>query len=363
MQWLLLLPLVPYLYLLLKIYSGLQKIKKFDPGNISDQIFVSVIVSCRNEEENLPSLLADISEQDYDPDRFELIIVDDNSVDSTFRIASGYGRIRNLKVIKNSSSGKKSAIRSAMIASVGDLIVATDADCRLKRNWLKTISAFRSVYGPDLIIGPVMLKGGKGFLHSFQALEFLSLQGITAGTASAGNPVMCNGANLSFTRDTYDKHSGDLHFEKVSGDDIFLLHDAKKDKGKKILWLESEDVIVTTSTSSSWSHFFRQRGRWISKTGAYSDKFTVILVIVTTTAILIQPFLLFAGFFNPIFFLVLSAAFILKSIPDFLILRNTAARYGEGKLMRWFIPSQIFYTYYVLRIIPEAIFRGNRWDN
>ena len=44
---------------------------------------------------------------------------------------------------------------------------------------------------------------------------------------------MCNGANLSFTREAYTDTFDNLHEEIASGDDIFLLHSLKKDKIQK----------------------------------------------------------------------------------------------------------------------------------
>jgi cellulose synthase/poly-beta-1,6-N-acetylglucosamine synthase-like glycosyltransferase len=360
MQWLVLILLVPYLFLLLKIYAGLKKIKKFYP-RLSPEIFISVVAACRNEEENIPSLLSDLAAQDYNPDKFELIIIDDNSSDSTFNIASGYGGIRNLKVIKNSGVGKKSAIKTGIEICTGELVVTTDADCRPGREWLKTIVSYYSENKPEMIIGPVAVKGSRGFFQRFQELEFLSLQGVTAGTAANGDPVMCNGANLAFTREAYKNHSLYLHEKKVSGDDIFLLHRLKKNKNNKIVWLESNDALVTTCTSGTWSSFLKQRARWVYKAGSYSDSSTIFLSIVTFVTILILPLLLIAGIFDPVFFFVFFSAFILKSIPDYLILRNTTSRYGRKRLMRWFVPSQFFYSYYIICVVLRAGYNRNRW--
>lgn len=360
MQWIVLILLIPYLFLLLKTYAGLKKIKPFYPQSLPD-VSVSVLVACRNEEENIPSLLSDLAAQDYNSDKFEVIIIDDNSSDSTFNIASGDGSIRNLKVIKNSGVGKKSAIKTGIDLCTGELVITTDADCSPGRNWIKTIVSYYSENKPDMIIGPVAIKGSRGFFQRFQELEFMSLQGVTAGTAAIGNPVMCNGANLAFKRESYKNHSLDLHEEKVSGDDIFLLHSLKENKSSKIMWLESTDALVTTCASETWSSFLNQRVRWISKAGSYSDSFTILLAIVTFVTIMILPVFLVAGIFDPVFFLVFLIAFILKSIPDYLILRNTTSRYGRKKLMRWFIPSQFFYPYYVFRVALRAAYRGNRW--
>ena len=41
--------------------------------------------------------MSDIAGQDYPAELFEVIVVDDNSSDSTFEIASGFTEIKNLK--------------------------------------------------------------------------------------------------------------------------------------------------------------------------------------------------------------------------------------------------------------------------
>jgi poly-beta-1,6-N-acetyl-D-glucosamine synthase len=354
MQWLILIILVPYLFLLLRIFLNLIKISPYQPRNNSE-IFVSVIVACRDEEKNLPFLLSDISCQNYRSDKFELIIVDDNSLDSTFNVASGYSRIKNLKVLRNAGIGKKTSIKTGVRASAGKLIVTTDADCRMGKNWLRTIVSFYHENNSEMIICPVRLDEGNSFFHSFQELEFLSLQGITAGTAYSGDPVMCNGANLVFLKEVYLKYSGNLHKELVSGDDIFLLHNVKRDHGNKIKWLESNEAMVTTGASKTLHSFISQRARWISKAGSYSDSYTQTLAIVTFVTILVQLFLLICGLFSPGFLWVFTAFFALKSIPDFLIINNTAARYKKASLLKWFAISQLVYPVYVLVITINSL--------
>ncbi len=361
MQWLVLILLIPYIYILLRIYAGLLKVKPHSTG-FTPEIYVSVIIACRNEETNLPLLLSDIALQDFSQDFFELVIVDDNSTDHTFDIASGCSNIKNIKILKNPESGKKKAIKTGVEASTGELVITTDADCRAGKGWLRNIVSFYAEHKPDMIIGPVCLKGTGGFFQQFQELEFLSLQGITTGTAMTGHPVMCNGANLAFKRKSYQTRTGSLHFGKVSGDDIFLLHSLKKNNPGKIMWLESAASLIITGTCESVGSFYRQRARWISKAGTYRDRDTIVLAIVTFVTIMLQPLLLIAGIFDPSYLPVLLTAVVLKSVPDYLILRNTTTRYGNGKLMKLFIPSQILYTCYILSLLPNVVFPGNRWD-
>jgi poly-beta-1,6-N-acetyl-D-glucosamine synthase len=360
MQWLFLIILIPYIYLLVRIYFSLLKIKPYHPVK-NPEIFVSVIVACRDEEKKLPFLLSDISGQTFRTDLFELIIIDDNSSDSTFKVAAGFNNIKNLKVLKTTGRGKKTAIKTGVEASAGKLIITADADCRFGKEWLKTIASFHNENNPEMIICPVKLESGRGFFHRFQELEFLSLQGITAGTASAADPVMCNGANLAFLKETYLKYADNLHHELASGDDVFLLHNIKREPGNKIMWIESEEAIVTTSASDTLCPFIRQRARWISKAGSYSDRFTQILAIVTFVTISVQLLLLTCGLFLPGLLWVFAVFFVLKSIPDILILSNSARRYGKTNLMKWFVLSQLIYPVYVLTtVFYSLIHRSGR---
>jgi biofilm PGA synthesis N-glycosyltransferase PgaC len=359
MEWILLIFIIPYVFILTNISL---KLKKIQPYNHSDNPgeFISVIVPCRNAAEHLPGLIKCIGNQNYDSDLFELIIIDDNSDDPSYIPGSGYTSLKNLRVLKNEGRGKKKAIMTGVSASVGSYIITTDADCLPGEKWLSTIAASIQDSRPDMLICPVMLESKPGFFNIFQELEFLGLQGITAGTAVAGYPVMCNGANLVFKKKAYLANVNNLHPEIPSGDDIFLLHSLKKNNNIK--WLESEEAVMITASSVTLEDYINQRNRWISKAGAYSDRDTIILGLVTFIAVLTQLVTLLAGMFRPEFLLVFAAAVLLKSFPDYLILGNTCKRYGKTQLMKWFLPCQLIYPFYVAAVVVRSVFPGSDWN-
>lgn len=356
MEWLLPIFVIPYIYLLLNIFLKIKKILPYTASSESGE-FISVVIPCHNEEKYLPRLLKCIEDQDQNIDLFEVIIVDDNSTDSTYALASVYKGIRNLRILKNNGSGKKQAIMEGVSSSRGSFIITTDADCMPGNKWISTIAAFVQEHKSDIVICPVMLESKPGFLNRFQELEFLSLQGVTAGAASSGRPVMCNGANLAFRRDTYLLNAKSLHNEIPSGDDVFLLHGIKKHPGAKISWLESGEAIMETSLSETLKEYFNQRSRWISKVRSYEDRDTIILGLVTFCAVVIQLFTLIAGIFSTVFLAVFAIIFLIKSLPDFLILRNTTRRYGKAYLMKWFFLCQLMYPFYVATVIVSSVLR------
>jgi cellulose synthase/poly-beta-1,6-N-acetylglucosamine synthase-like glycosyltransferase len=350
MYWLPAILILPYFVVLLILYRSLRKLKIFDvlkdPG-----IFVSVVIACRNEQKKLPGLLKCIATQSYPGNLFEVIIVNDNSEDKTYEIAAEFKGISNILSINNRDEGKKQALRTGINAARGKLIITTDADCTMEKDWIRTIAAFYEMNNDDFIICPVQIESVAGFFKKLEEFEFLSLQGITAGSALYKNPTMCNGANLAFTKEAYLNHSDNLYDEINSGDDIFLLHSLKEENRSKISWLESPDAMVTTKSSSSLSSFLKQRSRWISKGRAYKDWYTIVLGIVTFVGVILQITYLLFSLIYPALIWIFLAVVVLKSIPDFLILMDTSGRYSRRKLMGWFLPAQLIYPFYVLSVV------------
>lgn len=357
MYWIVVILALPYLFILISVWKHLKKIKQHESGN-NQSLFISIIVPCKNEQFHLPYLLNDLALQEYPTESFEVVVVDDNSNDDTFNIASRFNGIRNFSVIKNSGTGKKSAILTGVKHSEGQVIITTDADCSLKQKWLRSICSNFLQNDPDLLISPVCLEKKPGFFDRFQELEFLGLQGITAGSAMLGKPVMCNGANLAFKKETYLRHTDFMHNEILSGDDIFFLHSLKKEKGSKIMWNGSPDAIVKASSAGSPGEYFKQRKRWLSKGKAYSDRDTIILAIVTFFTNLLIIGVAAASLADRNFLMILVAVFMLKAIPDFLILSNTSKRYGRMPLLKWFLPSEAVYPFYMLGVAIVSLFPG-----
>jgi hypothetical protein len=48
--------------------------------------------------------------------------------------------------------------------------------------------------------------------------------------------------------------------------------------------------------------------------------------------------------------MVFTAAMLIKSVPDLMVLHNTTVRYKRKNLMKWFLPAQLAYPFYVLAI-------------
>lgn len=98
---------------------------------------VTILIAARNEEERIHLTIEDILSQDYPKHLTEIIIVDDHSTDRTSEIIKGYApqgvKLLTLNEDKPLNSYKKKALSEAINLSTGELMVATDADCRMEK--------------------------------------------------------------------------------------------------------------------------------------------------------------------------------------------------------------------------------------
>jgi glycosyltransferase involved in cell wall biosynthesis len=109
--------------------------------NTGESPFISVLIPARNEEKTIGLLLGDLLVQDYE--RFEIIVYDDNSDDSTGPVIKRYmSNDSRIKIIKGSALppgwiGKTHACYQLSLMASGDYLLYLDADVRVKPSLLR----------------------------------------------------------------------------------------------------------------------------------------------------------------------------------------------------------------------------------
>ncbi|MCF8339259.1 MAG: glycosyltransferase, partial [Bacteroidales bacterium] len=228
--------------------------------------------------------------------------------------------------------------------STADLIITTDADCRVGKNWISAIVQHYESTEAKMISGPVRLTSLTNFFSKLQALEFLSLVGSGAGSVAKGKPLMANGANLAFSKKAFEKVGGYQGNEmQASGDDVFLMLKMNEFfKENSVSFLKDEKAIVDTSPKSNWKEFISQRIRWASKAKAYKNFFSIFsswVVFVFCIAIIIATIGLVFGEFNPGMVIFMWAV---KLVVDFIFLWKLTRFMKQNDLMWYYFPAQLF---------------------
>ncbi len=330
-----------------------------EPESVPDP-WLSVVVACRNEALQLPSLLLALQNQSIR--NFELILVNDNSSDDTSVVMElAKSSFNNITIVDCKGNGKKQALKAGIQVASGELIVTIDADCRPHPEWISTICSFMHRHPTDLLIGPVNTHTPNSFREKLQQLEFVTLVASGAGAAGAGLPIMCNGANLAFTKNAWFESQTDLHEEQISGDDVFLLLSIKKRKGT-IRFLKSEKAMVTTAVAPDLKSFVRQRMRWTSKAPAYTD-FHLILTALSVFGIsVVQLALLFLSFLSVQYFIGFLTVFCIKLLIDFIFCMKIKDFFSLQLSPQLLLSLSFLYPFYITTVVVlTATSRKKKW--
>jgi poly-beta-1,6-N-acetyl-D-glucosamine synthase len=349
-----------YSVVIILFYLGWKKI----PVHISVKASVelSVVIAARNEGDNIAFLLSDIVVQDYPKEKFEVIVVDDGSEDQTINEALHFQDKLPLRVIRKQHEGKKAAINKGVGEAKHELIVTTDADCRVPVGWLTTIASYYEKEKPAMIIAPVKKNGNDGFFDSFQTLDLYSMVASGAGASWWKNPILCNGANLTFQKSEFLSLNDPSNKKTPSGDDVFLMLNLKAKK-KKILFLKSPEATVTTMPQLSWKDFFRQRFRWTSKSRFYRDKDIIAVAVVLLMTNLLMVLAFAGAIICPCFALIGAGMFLIKMIVDFPLVWSYCRFTEQKRLMKWYVPVQLIYPIYISFVGITGQFVSVSWKN
>jgi cellulose synthase/poly-beta-1,6-N-acetylglucosamine synthase-like glycosyltransferase len=312
-----------YAGFMLYFLSGLIRLRKTPIKKSMHKPIVSVIVAVRNEEENIRNLLADLSHQTYPQKKSQFIIADDRSTDKTWSIINDYiKKYHNFSGIKITNSlktmtPKKHALTKAIEKSTGEIIISTDADCRVPNTWVENIvETFKDDTG--IVVGYSKIDTeSKRFFDHYQSIDFLALMSANAGTLGWGNAWTGSGQNIAYRRSAFDKINGfNPVAKRISGDDFYLVQAISKIA--KVIYNTNPNGFVETKPSENVREFISQRIRWASNTRNLLNidlLFLLFLFINLFTNIILLSALLLTNYWQ-----FLPMLFSIKFLFDSLVL-------------------------------------------
>ncbi|MFD0795188.1 glycosyltransferase [Mucilaginibacter litoreus] len=344
-----------YLLVVAYLIKGWAALKRVNITAAALNTKVTILIAARNEEERIHLTIEDILAQDYPKQLTEIIIVDDHSTDNTASIIRSYAdrgiKLLQLNEDKPLNSYKKKAIAEAISLSNGELMVCTDADCRMGTKWLSSIVGFYESRNLVMISSPVTYFEERTLFERLQTLEFSYLIGIGAAFIGNGRASTCNGANFAYRKDVFYEVGGFKGIDDLaSGDDELLLQKVAAVYPNKIGFFKNRDAIVYTHAKHTLQEFLQQRRRWASKSTRYKDKKVVALAVciwLFNLSLLANGFL---SFFSLSIFKVFIIQFLLKYLIELTFLLPITSFLKRANLVMLLIilsPVHIIYFVYV----------------
>lgn len=344
-----------YISVVITFIRGWRKLVSYTPAASKNTTMVSIIIAARNEEANIGKTIHDLLAQDYDPELTEIIFIDDHSSDATGDIVRSFSsagvKLITLNEKQALNSYKKKAIQTAIGTAKGNLIITTDADCRMGPHWLKTIVSYYEEKRYKMISSPVAYFEEQSFFERAQSLEFLYLIGLGASTIGNQKPSTCNGANLAYEKAAFYEVGGFTGIDDLaSGDDELLLHKMAAHYNGNIGFLKNEAAIVYTHAKPTLAEFIQQRKRWASKSTRYKNKSIIVLGVFIWLFNLSIVFNFFAGFFNPHFFMLALLQLSAKIAIEFLFL-SAVTKFAKRTSLLVLLPVlNVLHIIYILYI-------------
>ena len=248
--------------------------------------------------------------------------------------------------MRSPGHSKKQAITFGISQTGAELIITTDADTTRGKNWITSLVDEYSGSGSFFICGPLKVVSEGSLFGQLQTAETIGLGVMSAASIQAGKPMMCNGANLAFSKKVFEEVNGYEGSKSMSGDDTQLLLKVFEKYPDKISWLKNKKSIVETHAQSKAGDAFKQRRRWASKIPRTLSLFTILMAFLAwfVHALLLMQIVIVmsgGGFF------VLILALLMKTIPEIILLLLAGKFYNEKISPALIIFSQPFYILYI----------------
>lgn len=213
--------------------------------------FVSVIVPVFNDQSGIDRCVNALTAQNYPQDRYEIIVVDNNSKPAIRLMDQAGCRIQLLFC---GTAGSYAARNEGIECSRGEILAFTDADCLPIREWIQNGVVALSESGRDWIIGGAVLLAAP---ESGSAAELYQYVSGFPQRANVNERNFAATANLFTYRALFDR-VGLFNTQLLSGGDLeWCLRAAEQ--GIAVVY--SEQAAVVTSPRSNLSAAIRQARR------------------------------------------------------------------------------------------------------
>jgi glycosyltransferase involved in cell wall biosynthesis len=139
---------------------------------------ISIVIPAYNEEACIPALIEKIKETmsplNYE---YELIIVDDGSIDNSFHIIKDYAQkykfVKGIKLSRN--MGHQAALDCGLKHATGDAIISMDADLQHPPHMVPEMIRLWEKEGYEIITTKKLENRGSGMLYKLWAKIFYSI--------------------------------------------------------------------------------------------------------------------------------------------------------------------------------------------
>jgi len=229
---------------------------------MSKDFFYSIIIPTYNRADELLKLLPSLDNQDFPKEKYEIIISDDGSQDSTKEVIIDFQNKMSVKIIymphENIGPGKSRNI--GMEHSNGDYMIFIDSDTIIPKEWLREIDNALQNNKIDAFGGPD--KSSDDFPDKVKAIDysmtsFIGTGGMRGKKGKSLAKYFPRSFNMGISREVYEKIGG--MSELRHGQDIEYSNRIHR-AGFNVQFIP--DAFVYHLRRTNFTKFFKQVFNW-----------------------------------------------------------------------------------------------------
>lgn len=220
----------------------------------SDNPTFSIIIPTYERPAQLEKCLESVTHLDYLKDSFEVIVVDDGSINPPVKIIGTYKDRLNITLFTQINAGPAGARNTGAKKANGKYLAFTDDDCEPDPDWL---NAFEKEFNrdPDIFLGGHTINSLPDNPYSTSSQELINYL-YSYYNKDRSNATFFTSNNIAVRADL---------FKKIGGFDVTTIRDTAEDreicdrwvyKGNKMTY--TTDAIVYHSHAMSFKQFWSQ---------------------------------------------------------------------------------------------------------
>jgi len=359
-----------FIYLLYILWIAEPLFLKRKISAKKDNPNISVIISARNESDNVNSLIKSLKKQTYPNNKFEVIIANDRSTDDTLnKLKELKQDFKNLKIInieetKINWSPKKWALNQCINKAQGDIIIQTDADCLHKKTWIESIEKYFYNENVGFVAGPSYIGFKNNFVNQLLKLESIAQESFSYANSKRQLFLSCTARNIAYRKKVFNEVGGYDDISHInSGDDDLMLHKIATQTKWEIKYISDSNAIVKSDIPKTIKSLYLQRLRYASKGLLYYNLSTPNEVKI------ILPFLYFVNLMcgisiiqfistQMIFWLI---PLIIKSIAEIILISKYMSKIQINFKLLYFLVLMVVHPFYIIIFGGLAPFLKVQW--
>lgn len=210
---------------------------------------ISVVIPTYNRAHYLNRALKSLQEQNFS-ENFEVVVVDDGSIDQTAEVVKTWSKQLNLKLVGNSHQGVSVARNLGIKNATGEILVFFDDDAVAAKDWLQNIK--ETMAKEDIITGRV--EPLKNNLWRFFAPHY------NQGATAKESPVLLEG-NCAVKKSVFNQVGDfDQNLDYGHEGEEFIARAAKKYKIKYY-----PQVLIYHDYASGLFNYFKKQKKFGEK--------------------------------------------------------------------------------------------------